>query len=58
MKKTQILFVLIMIILFVAVPAFPVFINAAEFSADMINTSPMGKIEEKMFLKRATSDRK
>lgn len=50
-KKIQLRFGLIMIILFVAVPALSVSINAAEFSADMINTSPMGKIEGKMFFK-------
>ena len=51
-KKTQLRFGLIMFILFVAVPALSVSINAAEFSADMINTSPMGKIEGKMFFKK------
>jgi hypothetical protein len=51
-KKIQLRFGLIMFILFVAVPALSVSINAAEFSADMINTSPMGKIEGKMFFKK------
>jgi hypothetical protein len=51
-KKTQLRFGLIMFIFFVAVPALSVSINAAEFSADMINTSPMGKIEGKMFFKK------
>jgi negative regulator of sigma E activity len=50
-KKTQLRIGLIMIILFVAVPALSVSINAAEFSADMINTSPMGKLEGKVFFK-------
>jgi hypothetical protein len=50
-KKTQLRFGLIMTILFVAVPARSVSINAAEFSADIINTSPVGKIEGKMFFK-------
>ena len=51
-KKTQLRFGLIMIILFVAVPVLSMSIYAAEFSADMINTSPMGKIEGKMFFKK------
>ena len=50
-KKTQLRFGLIMIILFVAVLSLSVSINAAEFYADMINTSPMGNIEGKMFFK-------
>ncbi|MBW2245809.1 MAG: DUF4412 domain-containing protein [Deltaproteobacteria bacterium] len=50
-KKTQLRFGLIMIILFVAVLSLSVSSNAAEFSADMINTSPMGNIEGKMFFK-------
>ena len=50
-KKTQLRFGLIMIILFVAVLSLSVSSNAAEFSADMINTSPMGRIEGKMFFK-------
>ena len=50
-KKTQLRFGLVMIILFVAVPALSVSINAAEFSADMINKSPMGNIEGKIFFK-------
>ena len=50
-KKTQLRFGLIMIILFVAVLSLSVSSNAAEFSADMINTSPMGIIEGKMFFK-------
>jgi outer membrane lipoprotein-sorting protein len=50
-NKTQLRFGLIMIILFVAVLSLSVSSNAAEFSADMINTSPMGNIEGKMFFK-------
>ena len=50
-KKTQLRFGLIMIIFFVAVLSLSVSSNAAEFSADMINTSPMGNIEGKMFFK-------
>jgi len=50
-KKMMLRFGLVMIILFVAVPALSVSINAAEFSADMINSSPMGKIEGKIFFK-------
>ncbi len=50
-KKIMLRFGLVMIILFVAVPVLSVSINAAEFSADMINKSPMGNIEGKMFFK-------
>lgn len=42
---------LVVVILFLTVPALSVSSNAAEFSADMINTSPMGNIEGKMFFK-------
>ena len=42
---------LVVVILFLTVPAFSVPSNAAEFSADMINTSPMGRIDGKMFFK-------
>lgn len=50
-NKTQLWFGWVMIMLFVAVPALSVSINAAEFSADMINKSPMGNIEGKIFYK-------
>ena len=42
---------LVVVILFLTVPAFSVPSNAADFSADMINKSPMGNIEGKMFFK-------
>ena len=50
-KKIMLRFGLFTIVLFIAVPALSVSINAAEFSADMINKSPMGNIEGKMFFK-------
>jgi len=42
---------LVVVILFLTVPALSVSSNAADFSADMINKSPMGNIEGKMFFK-------
>lgn len=50
-KKIFLWLGLVVVILFLTLPAFSVSSNAAEFSADMINTSPMGKIEGKMFFK-------
>ncbi len=50
-KKIMLRFGLFTIILFIVVPALSLSINAAEFSADMINSSPMGKIEGKIFFK-------
>lgn len=50
-KKIMLRFGLFAIVLFIVMPALSVSINAAEFSADMINKSPMGNIEGKMFFK-------
>jgi hypothetical protein len=50
-KKIILRLGLVVVILFLTVPALSVSSNAAEFSADMINTSPMGRIEGKMFFK-------
>jgi len=50
-KKIMLRLWLFMVIILLTVPALSVSSNAADFSADMINKSPMGKIEGKMFFK-------
>jgi hypothetical protein len=50
-KKIFLRLGLVVVILFLTVPALSVSSNAADFSADMINKSPMGNIEGKMFFK-------
>ncbi|MGD9277030.1 MAG: DUF4412 domain-containing protein [Desulfobacterales bacterium] len=51
-KKILLRLGLIVVILFLIVPALSVSSHAADFSADMIHQSPMGNIKGKMFFKR------
>jgi outer membrane lipoprotein-sorting protein len=50
-KKTRFRFKFLMIIFFATLPALSVPAHAVQFSADMINSSPMGKMEGKIFFK-------
>ena len=50
-KKILLRLGLVVVILFLTVPVLSVSSNAADFSADMINKSPMGNIKGKMFFK-------
>lgn len=50
-KKIMLRLGLFMAIILLTVPALSVSSNAADFSADMINKSPMGNIKGKMFFK-------
>jgi hypothetical protein len=50
-KKILLRLGLVVVILFLTVPVLSVLSNAADFSADMINKSPMGNIKGKMFFK-------
>jgi outer membrane lipoprotein-sorting protein len=51
-KKILLQLGLIVVILFLILPALSVSSHAADFSADMINQSPMGNIKGKMFFKK------
>ncbi|MEA1949312.1 MAG: DUF4412 domain-containing protein [Thermodesulfobacteriota bacterium] len=50
-KKFLLRLGLVVVVLFLTVPVLSASSNAADFSADMINKSPMGNIKGKMFFK-------